>query len=93
MFAVADRSIDRVAPVWLRSGEPQLRAGAVLEELDRNPGAAVFFHDYHLYLAGIRAGRAPDAVLAHFVHVPWPQSDYWHVPRTTSGRRDTKVAW
>jgi len=23
--------------------------------------------------------RAPDALLAHFVHIPWPQTDYWHV--------------
>jgi trehalose 6-phosphate synthase len=23
--------------------------------------------------------RAPDAVLAHFVHIPWPQPDYWRV--------------
>ena len=23
--------------------------------------------------------RAPDALLAHFVHIPWPQADYWHV--------------
>jgi trehalose 6-phosphate synthase len=55
-------------------------ADAVIEELDRQPGARVFFHDYHLYLAPalVREAR-PDAVLAHFIHVPWPQSDYWHV--------------
>ncbi len=55
-------------------------AAAVLEELERNPGAAVYFHDYHLYLAPrlVRAG-APSARLLHFVHIPWPQPDYWHV--------------
>jgi len=55
-------------------------ADAVLAELDARPGATVFFHDYHLYLAPrlVRVAR-PDAVLAHFVHIPWPQSDYWHV--------------
>jgi trehalose 6-phosphate synthase len=55
-------------------------AVAVLEELELEPDAAVFFHDYHLYLAPrfVRE-RAPDALLAHFVHVPWPQTDYWHV--------------
>jgi trehalose 6-phosphate synthase len=55
-------------------------AEAVVAELDREPDAAVFFHDYHLYLAPryVREQRA-DAVLAHFVHIPWPQSDYWHV--------------
>jgi trehalose 6-phosphate synthase len=55
-------------------------ADAVVEELDRQPDAAVFFHDYHLYLAPrfVRAER-PDARLAHFVHIPWPEADYWHV--------------
>jgi trehalose 6-phosphate synthase len=55
-------------------------ADAVVEELDRQPDAAVFFHDYHLYLAPgfVRAERA-DARLAHFIHIPWPEADYWHV--------------
>ena len=55
-------------------------ADAVIEELDRDPSAAVFFHDYHLYLAPrfVRDAR-PDARLAHFVHIPWPQTDYWYV--------------
>ena len=55
-------------------------ARAVLAELERSPDAAVFFHDYHLYLAPrlVRAQR-PDATLMHFVHVPWPQPDYWRV--------------
>jgi trehalose 6-phosphate synthase len=80
LWDLAERpDIDRVA--W--SGYETVNrnfAQAVLEELDRNPGAAVFFHDYHLYLApALVRKRRPDAVLAHFVHVPWPQSDYWHV--------------
>jgi trehalose 6-phosphate synthase len=55
-------------------------ADAVLEELARQPDAAVFFHDYHLYVApGMVREAAPDATLAHFVHVPWPQPDYWRV--------------
>jgi trehalose 6-phosphate synthase len=55
-------------------------AEAVLEELELEPEAAVFFHDYHLYLAPrIVREQAPDALLAHFVHIPWPQTDYWHV--------------
>ena len=55
-------------------------AKAVLAELEREPDAAVFFHDYHLYLAPrlVRQG-SPDATLMHFVHVPWPQPDYWSV--------------
>src|SRR5262249_18096409 len=54
-------------------------AGAALEELDREPGAAVLFHDYHLYLAPrlVREAR-PGVVTSHFVHIPWPEPDYWH---------------
>ncbi len=55
-------------------------ADAVIEELELEPDTAVFFHDYHLYLAPrfVRE-RAPEALLAHFTHIPWPQTDYWHV--------------
>jgi trehalose 6-phosphate synthase len=55
-------------------------ADAVVAELERQPGAAVFFHDYHLYVApGLVREQAPDALMAHFVHVPWPMPDYWRV--------------
>ncbi len=55
-------------------------AHAVVEELEAEPETPVFFHDYHLYLAPrLVRERAPDALLAHFVHIPWPQPDYWHV--------------
>ena len=55
-------------------------AEAVLEEVEAEPEAAVFFHDYHLYLAPrLVREAAPDTLLAHFVHIPWPQTDYWHV--------------
>jgi trehalose 6-phosphate synthase len=55
-------------------------AEAVVEELNANPGATVFFQDYHLYLAPryVR-DECPDATLAHFVHIPWPARDYWYV--------------
>jgi trehalose 6-phosphate synthase len=54
-------------------------ARATLEELDRESDAAVLFHDYHLYLAprSVREAR-PDIVTSHFVHIPWPEPDYWH---------------
>ena len=55
-------------------------ARVVLAELEHEPEAAVFFHDYHLYLAPklVRQG-CPDSTLMHFVHVPWPQPDCWRV--------------
>ncbi len=55
-------------------------ADAVLDELEREPGATVFFHDYHLYLAPRHVREAkPDATLHHVVHIPWAQADYCHV--------------
>ena len=55
-------------------------ADAVVEELELEPESTVFLHDYHLYLVPrfVRE-RVPDALLAHFVHIPWPQTDYWNV--------------
>jgi trehalose 6-phosphate synthase len=55
-------------------------AEAVIAELEAAPGSPVFFHDYHLYLAPrfVRT-RVPDAALSHFVHIPWPEPDYWRV--------------
>jgi trehalose 6-phosphate synthase len=55
-------------------------ADSVVAELEAEPGSPVFFHDYHLYLAPrfVRS-RVPDAALSHFVHIPWPEPDYWRV--------------
>ena len=55
-------------------------ADAVVAELEEEPESTVLFHDYHLYLAPRHVReRCPDATLSHFVHVPWPQPDYWYV--------------
>jgi trehalose 6-phosphate synthase len=55
-------------------------ADAVILELERDPDAAVFFHDYHLYVApALVRERVPEALLSHFVHIPWPMPDYWRV--------------
>jgi trehalose 6-phosphate synthase len=54
-------------------------AAAALEELERDPGAAILFQDYHLYLAPRLVREAhPEAVTSHFIHIPWPEPDYWH---------------
>jgi len=53
-------------------------AAATLEELEREPDAAILFHDYHLYLAPALVRKArPDIVSSHFVHIPWPEPDAW----------------
>jgi trehalose 6-phosphate synthase len=55
-------------------------AGAVVEELEREPDAAVFFHDYHLYLAPrLVRERRPGVAIAHFTHIPWVGPDAWSV--------------
>ena len=53
---------------------------AVLQELEQRPDAAVFFQDYHLYVAPrLVRERAPSALLAHFVHIPWVEHGAWSV--------------
>jgi trehalose 6-phosphate synthase len=55
-------------------------ADAVVEELEREPDAAVFFHDYHLYAAPpLVRERCPDAPLLHFIHIPWVGAESWSV--------------
>ena len=62
-------------------------ADAVVGELELEPHATVFLHDYHLYLVPrLVRERVPDALLAHFVHIPWPQPDYWYVLPTAARR-------
>ena len=54
-------------------------AAATLGELEREPDTAVLFHDYHLYLVpGLVRSARPEVVTSHFVHIPWPEPDYWH---------------
>ncbi len=48
--------------------------------LDRTPRATVMLHDYHLYTAPLAIREThPQAFLHHFVHIPWPQPDYWRI--------------
>jgi trehalose 6-phosphate synthase len=40
----------------------------------------VLSHDYHLYLVPRLVRRElPEAVIQHFVHIPWPTPQYWKV--------------
>ncbi len=59
----------------------RLAAGAVAEQVEAAGGrAVVLLHDYHFYLVGdLVRQRCPDAVLSHFVHIPWPGPDAWRV--------------
>jgi trehalose 6-phosphate synthase len=77
LWGLADAPvIDRSTVSAWHDGYVQVNAAfasAVVAQLDNKPDAIVFFHDYHLYLAPrlVRDAR-PDALLAHFVHIPWP---------------------
>lgn len=56
-------------------------AEAVAVELRRSGSQTpVLFQDYHLYTApALVRERFPEARLAHFVHIPWPESRYWEL--------------
>jgi trehalose 6-phosphate synthase len=84
-----DRGDETLLDAW-RDGYVRVNEGfadAVLAELDRHPDAAVFFQDYHLYVAPrlVRDAR-PDVRTAHFVHIPWPKPEAWKgVPARIAG--------
>ena len=56
-------------------------ADAVAEEVEARGGKAlVMLQDYHFYLvAGDVRKRCPEALLSHFIHIPWPGPDSWRV--------------
>jgi len=51
---------------------------AACSQYDEPP--IIMLQDYHLYLcAGFLREKLPDAGLQHFVHIPWPDPDYWRL--------------
>jgi trehalose 6-phosphate synthase len=54
---------------------------AVAEQVEAAGGSAlVMVHDYHFYLVPERVReRCPDALISHFIHIPWPGPDAWRV--------------
>ena len=63
----------------------QTFAEAVVQELDRGQQRGrVLFHDYHLYAAPlIVRNLRPNALLQHFIHIPWPEPSAWQeLPRS-----------
>jgi trehalose 6-phosphate synthase len=59
----------------------QAFAKAVIEEAANSKlTPVVMLNDYHLYLAGAYIRRQlPDAVIQHFIHIPWPSLTYWQL--------------
>ena len=65
-------------------------ADAVAEEVEHRAGgrAIVLLQDYHFYLVGdLVRRRCPDAIISHFVHIPWPGPDAWRVLPTQMRER------
>ncbi len=56
-------------------------AEAVAQEAQFSPSPPyVMLHDYHLYLApGMVREALPDAIIQHFLHIPWPDPTYWQM--------------
>lgn len=56
-------------------------AQAIEEEIaDLSGEPLVMLHDYHLYLCSYYLRKnLPQALIHHFIHIPWPQPDYWKV--------------
>lgn len=47
----------------------------------------IMLQDYHLYLcAGFIREQRPNAVIQQFVHIPWPDPDYWRLLPTVMRR-------
>ncbi len=47
----------------------------------------IMLQDYHLYLcAGFIREQDPEAIIQHFVHIPWPDPDYWRLLPMTMRR-------
>ncbi len=59
----------------------QAFAQAVVEEARQGPlPPMVMGHDYHLYLVpGYVRAEVPEAIIQHYVHVPWPAARYWQM--------------
>ena len=56
-------------------------AKAVVQEArESNRPPIVIGHDYHLYLMPEFVRREiSDAIIQHFIHIPWPSSRYWQM--------------
>ena len=59
----------------------QAFAQAIVDQARQNDlPPVVIGHDYHLYLLPEMVRREiPDALIQHFVHIPWPTPRYWQM--------------
>jgi len=65
----------------------QAFARAVVEEArEHDKPPVIIGHDYHLYLLPEFVRKEiPEAIIQHFIHIPWPTPRYWQmIPRYIS---------
>lgn len=74
---------DSVYDAWETGYIPVNRAfaEAVVDEAQHSVSPPyVMLHDYHLYLApGMVREALPEAIIQHFLHIPWPDPAYWQM--------------
>ena len=72
-----------VHDAWLAGYIPvnQAFARAIIQEAHESQRPPIVIgHDYHLYLMPEYVRReCPDAIIQHFVHIPWPATRYWQM--------------
>ncbi|MBI2953233.1 MAG: trehalose-6-phosphate synthase, partial [Chloroflexi bacterium] len=76
----APKDKDTIGRAWCEGYVPAnvAFAQAVAARVKRQQMPVVMLHDYHLYLApGFIREQLPDALLQHFVHIPWPAPSVW----------------
>jgi trehalose 6-phosphate synthase len=56
-------------------------AEAVSRTVEGEESPIVLLHDYQLYMTPllVRERLGAEAFISLFVHIPWPEPDYWHV--------------
>ena len=53
---------------------------AACNNLEHEDEPLIMLQDYHLYLApGMIRALRPNAIIQHFIHIPWPDPDYWRL--------------
>ena len=59
----------------------QAFANAIIAEVRENQlPPIVLGHDYHLYLTPEMVRKeVPEAIIQHFIHIPWPAPRYWQM--------------
>ncbi len=59
----------------------QAFARAIVDECSEDPRPPIIMsHDYHLYLLPeFLREELPEAIIQHFIHIPWPSPRYWQM--------------